>query len=716
MEHAQSVPLTVRTHRRWIAAAAGALAAAGIALAPALPASAVSPVQLDSSYVTDEADVLTPSEEDAANARLAQAFDKTGLDLYVVFVDHFTDPSDRIDWANETADANGLGDSQYLLAVSTEGRQYFISSLDTGPLSDSQLERIEEHLLPELRDSDWAGAITAAADQLEVEHAAPGRNTAMVLGVGAGVLGVGGAAVGGTVLVRKRRTKRELEAEFAELERVSGSGLVAADDAVKSSAQELEFARAQFGDAAVTDFAAALETAKASLIEAFKLRQQLDDAIPDTEAQRREWLGKIIELCTAVDTGLDAQAGAFTELRAIAQNAPAALAQLTARRQQAVEAGAAARSVLAQLASIYAPEELTTLGDSTKQAGALLDFAEGRESLARTALEGSTGAAAITPDLATAAAAAPAPAVPAPAAAASSDAAGTAAVAIREAEAAVAQAEDLHRAVSAHGAELAQLTEQAHALAAEIDQDLAQAGTLTDPSGQASPEVQQAIRTTTAQLAQARAELTGTARRPSHALEALTAANTAIDGAIATAQETARARQLLDATRTQTAEQVWQTAAYITARRGAIGATARTRASEAQAALDRADATREADPRGTLAELQRAAQLAAQALSQAQRDVSGFDTGGAYGGGYGGGYGGSSRSSDGDLGAILGGIFGYGGGGSYGGYGGSGSSWGGSSRSRSRSSSWGGSSSRSRSSSSRRSSGGSRRSSGGGRF
>ncbi|QAB18597.1 hypothetical protein Leucomu_12370 [Leucobacter muris] len=247
--------------RRWLV---GAALGATWGLLSGAAAWATSPVTLGDTYVTDTADVLDASDEQRANARLAEAFDQTGSDLYVVFVDEFTDPADRIAWANQTADLNGLGESQYLLAVSTEGRQYFISALDGGPLSDAQVGRIEEEILPELRDSDWLGAVEAAADRLESEHGAGGRTAAIVVGSVVGAAGIAGASFGVVKMRRGKRARQEAQQQLAHLEQTSGLALVAADDAVKTSEQELEFARAQFGDGAVAEFATALDGARRS--------------------------------------------------------------------------------------------------------------------------------------------------------------------------------------------------------------------------------------------------------------------------------------------------------------------------------------------------------------------------------------------------------------------------------------------------------------------
>ena len=111
---------------------------------------------------------------------------------------------------------------------------------------------------------------------------------------------------------------------------------------------------------------------------------------------------------------------------------------------------------------------------------------------------------------------------------------------------------------------------------------------------------------------------------------------------------------------------------YLVARRGAVGAEARTRLAEAGRLLVEAEGIAQVDPAAALATAQRAESLAGTAMSLAQQDVGGF---GGYGGGAGGGYGAPQRgSSGGDVfGAVLGGILinsvlgGGGGGGMFGG-------------------------------------------------
>ncbi len=82
-----------------------------------------------------------------------------------------------------------------------------------------------------------------------------------------------------------------------DLNAEANSLLLATDDAVRDSAQELGFAEAQFGATEAATFGAAIEAAKDDLRAAFEIRQQLDDATPEDRPTRRRMLGDLISRC-----------------------------------------------------------------------------------------------------------------------------------------------------------------------------------------------------------------------------------------------------------------------------------------------------------------------------------------------------------------------------------------------------------------------------------
>lgn len=610
---------------RW---AAALLATAAVALTmTGGPASATDPVDLGAGYVVDEAGVLSAAEADRAETELQGVYDGTGADLYVAFVSEFTNPSNSQQWADAVAQRNGLGTAQYLLAVAVDGRQYYISADSTGPLSDQQLAELEAGIRPFLSDGDYAGAVTAAADGVTAALGDSGTG-----GGGGGILtwvlvivAIAVAVVLIVVLVRRRRGKpgpvRTGEAtapppSIDELERRASTLLVETDDAIRTSAQELGFATAQFGEAATAEFQAALATARQSLDEAFTLRQRLDDATPDSEADARAWNSRIIDLCEAANRLLDEKAAAFDELRKLEQNAPEALARVQKAREEAAASLDAAAARLQSLQAAYAPEALATVADNPEQARRRLEFADQQLTAAQTAV--------------------------------GSGDSGQAAVGIRAAEEAVGQATLLENAVDTLAADLAEGERGAAALIAELEGDIAAASALPDPDGRLAA----VVAATRQQIEAARTSLSGPAKRPLVALQSLEAANQQIDALVQGVRDAEtraqRARQMLGQVMLQAQAQVSAAEDYITARRGAVGAEARTRLAEAGASLARAQALQASDPEQAMQQAQRADQLAGQAIQRAQGDVGAF---GGLGAGQPGG-----QSGGGMLGAVLGGI------------------------------------------------------------
>lgn len=620
---------------RW----AAALASAAVVVVTAISggaALATPPVTLGSSaeYVLDESGVLSSAQRSEAQSRLEQLKSDTGLDLWVVYVDEFTDPASAADWANQTADDNNLGVSQYLLAVATQGRAYYLSGDPGGPVSDEQLATIEQQQIqPALAQDDWLGAVDAAADGLT--DAVGGSGAPATDSGGSGwltwllVIVVVGIGIVLLVMFLRRRKKGAVTAGPAgppqpsveELERRASSLLVETDDAIKTSTQELGFAKAQFGDAATTEFEAALATAQQSLDEAFGLKQKLDDHIPDSEQDTRAWNERIIALCEASNALLDEKAAAFDELRKLEQNAPEALARVHDAKAKAEASLDQATSRLQSLQTAYAPEALATVVDNPEQARQRLAFADEQLTAAEAAIGAGDG--------------------------------GEAAVGIRAAEEAVGQAMLLENAIDKLQSDLAEGERNATALVAELESDIAAASALPDTDGR----IAGVIASTRQQLDAARAQLSGTAKRPLAALQSLEAANTQIDtlvqGVRDAEAQAERARQMVGQVMMQAQAQVSAAEDYITARRGAVGAQARTRLAEAGASLARAQALQASDPQQAMQQAQRADQLAGQAIQLAQNDVGAFDagSGGMFGGSQQGG-----QSGGGMLGAVLGGI------------------------------------------------------------
>ncbi|MBT2531901.1 TPM domain-containing protein [Arthrobacter sp. ISL-48] len=618
---------------------------AGLLAVPAGAAWAEDPVTLDpASKIADKANVLGSKKAD-----VEAAIKKLGTDhqmnLYVVYVKTFTNPSVPSEWAAKVATTAQLSKNSMLLAVATDSRKYQLSKPDNSTISDAKRETIIKSAVdPQLRSGDYAQAAidTAAA----IGDAAGGGSGTVPSGAGAGtavLVGTGVVVAGGAgayLYFRNRRKKAALASSASygpqgaeldplaslsveDLRRKSGSLIIEADDAIKSSEQELMFAQAQYGDAAVGNFTKALAEAQAHMSESFKLQQQLDDHIPDTEEQQRSWLGEIIRCSEAALASLQEQKADFDSLRELEKNAPQALAAVSAGAQEADAKIANAEQSLATLRSKYADSALVQVSDNISQAKERLAFVQNATATAQEKLAAGESS--------------------------------LAAVAVRASEESLHQTNVLLDAIAKVSSSLDEARSGLEAAVVETSQDLAQAKAMIQ-SG-AHPELAGPVAGVEAALGQVRAEIQGGKIDPIATLQRVETAHQALDQGltgIRDQQEQARRAQAsLQQTIMSAQAQISATSDYITARRGGVGTEARTRLAESQRNLDYALSISRNDPVTALTYAQQAHALAAQAAQLAQADVDNF--GGYANQGYGGG--GMFGGGGGGLGgAILGGI------------------------------------------------------------
>lgn len=636
-------------------AGATLLLAGGAALLPALPAGAAAePVDFGASDIVDSAEVLSAADESRVQAALDELQQSTGVTLLVAFITEPTNPSDLDAWGAQVVRQNALGASNALLVVATDIRRYYF---DEGlGLSDSQRATIErDGLIPPLGRDDWAGGAIGTAEQLGsvlTSGSEPGAppGAAFSFNPLPTILIFGGLAL---VLVlvfrvlavrRRRRTQRQQEADQKQLDVRAGGLLVELDDALKTSQQELGFAEAEFGAPQTAAFRATLASAQEKVREAFRIKQRLDDAEPETPEQRRELAGQIIALCEQADAELNAQAEEFDRLRELGRRAPEALAAMTTEAEQVGARVPAADAALQGLRSRFDASAIADVADNPEQVRKLLIFAAEAGTAAAGAIRAGQGSAA--------------------------------AVQVRGAQQALDQAKSLLDAVERAGGDLDAALQQLDSEVADLRSDVAEARAV----GAGAPELPQLV--AEAERALAEASGGGTRRNPVAAVVALSALEQRVDTALGPARHAAQRRQRAEAALPRTLSgarsQVAAVNDYIRTRRGGVGSDARTRAAEAERRLAVAEQFAASDPEQALAEAQAASSLAASALNFARSDVDGFWSAGG-GAGLGTGYGGGSRGGAGDIsGAILGGIIGgmLGGGGRRGGSFGGGS-WGG---------------------------------------
>ncbi|WP_128975938.1 TPM domain-containing protein [Streptomyces roseicoloratus] len=673
------------------------LTAAWWLIVPAAPgAHADEPVVLSrEGQITDRVDALGDRRAAVVEA-LDGLYDARRVQLFVVYVRDFSGRGAQ-NWADATAERNGLGDDDVLLAVATHDRQYGYSADPDSRLTQAQLDDVARTAIePALRQNDWAGAAIGAADgytavlagqpvptpAITPGPADPGgtpsedSTSASDLVLPVALVGGAGALAAWTYARRRRRTATRTTPggggwgsaaggtgwgapkgvpalpALDELDAKARRTLVATDDAVRTSQEELGFATAQFGEEAVRPFTEAVRFAEGELTTAFRLRQQLDDAVPEDDATRRSMLDEILRRCADADARLDAESAGFDRLRDLERNAPQALASVEeAFREQTGRVGTA-EAALTAMRERYTEAAAAPVSGDVEQAKDRLVFATGTIDRARQLVDGGDS--------------------------------GGAAVQIRAAEGAVDQAARLIEAVDRRAQELAEAVGKLSGALSETEADLADARGLLQGTAEDVPtaDLRGRIGRAESVLAAVRTAVESGRYDPIDALRRVEEADAALDEALEGAREhesgNRRARALLDQVTLTARSAVGAAADYVTTHRGAVGAEARTRLAEARRRLDRAAELADDDPASALAEARQADALARRAQELAEQDVRAYGNPNGLGGAAGaGGTGGGGLGGAVLGGIILGGLFGGGRGGGHGGFGGSGGGFGG---------------------------------------
>ncbi len=593
------------------------------------------------------------------------------VQMWVVYVPTFSGIN-RDTWAEQTFQLSGLGNSDVLLAVATDDRDYAYRVGNDFPLSDSQLNSIATNdIVPQLRNSDWAGAAVAAADGY---RGAIGGSSSLWWWAAGGIVVIGG---GGYLLYRRSRRRKadaEAQSESAEtgeplepLDQLSArsvQALIDTDNAVRASEFELTAAESEFGHDAVSQFRTAFESARESLTAAFEIRQRIDDDIPEDEPTRRAMMAEILSRCADAAGKLDSESDRFDALRDLRSRLPQVLAELPVAIDTQTARLPVAQTTLDALRQRYSPTALQTVASNVDEATSRLTFArtsldQARQLAAEPAADRPAGRPRARPNL-------HAPDTPAQPGA-------TAVLAAGAAQEAVGQAQTMLDAIERTDADLNAAVGQLAQACAAVEQELA-----TNRAALAAAKAGAATGDLTARLDQIQAIL-GVARSPQGAADPLTAlgkvteADEALDVILAATKDAQQSERNAEAAFGQALStaraEVAQANDFVGTRRGAVGSEARTRLTEAQRHLAAAESLGNADTAGALAHAQQAISLARQASQLAQQDVGGWGGGGNQRGGGGG-----------LAGAVLGGILidsvlnsgrrGRGGGGWGGGYGG----------------------------------------------
>ncbi|MHA3020835.1 TPM domain-containing protein [Mycobacterium sp. BMJ-28] len=612
------------------------LAVLSVALLAAPAARAEPPLRL-SSQIVDSANALTGADESNVSQAIDKLYNDRHVRLWVVYVDTFSG-QEAEPWARATLAASDLGTYDALLAVAVTDRAYaFLAGGVAASNSEANTLRRNE-IEPALHNGDWARAAISAAEGLNTNASStPSSSDAEMNWVGlVAILAVIVLAVLILVLWQRRRKRKRREADLAAAQHVdptdpgalasvpldtlddlSRSLVVEVDNAVRTSENELTLAIEEFGEKDTAPFVTAVDAAKTTLGQAFNVRQILDDTVPETPAQRRDLLTRVVVAAAKADHALEAQREAFAQLRDLVINAPARLDTLTQQMVELTARIAPSEQTLAGLHQQFADAALASVAGNVETAKQRVAFADQNITNARTLVARPAGSQAGLVD------------------------------SVRAAESALGQARTLLDAVDSAATDINRAIAALPAAIADIQNGINAAGTQLAQGNLAQAAALGAARDTAVKAVSA-AQSSGTAD-PLGAFTDLSAADADLDRLLATVteeRETAeRLRRAYEQSLFSAQSRVRGVSDFIDTRRGSIGPEARTKLAEAVRQLQAAQDRQATDLSGAIQYANGAATLAAQAQMLANQDVA---AAARHYSGYGGG---SSNS-----GAVLGGI------------------------------------------------------------
>lgn len=582
-------------------------------------------VEFGQEYLLDSAGVLG-SDIAGLQRVVDDLYDKTQIELFIAYVDTFELPDDADRWGEIVLADNFIPSKGILFAIAVEARDFTVSYPDYSALglSEQQLDDVfQDRVLPQLKQDAWAeaGKQFAYGIARELGHTLTGDSAA---GSGWGtlwfLLGTTGVIGGIVYFFRRKRTQNHDavapgKLTLKELEGRIGSSLVELDDALKLSEEELGFAEAQFGKAAVTEFHSVLKDAEQKIRQAFTIKQQLDDDIPDTDAQRRAWSMDILALTEAAQQGLEGQQESFEQLRKLDQEFDTIFHQVKSTLAGLGTEITSARERYRKLSDQYSQTALESIASNADQIEALTAFAAfAVEQIleAETRREASDNSEAV--------------------------------LALRGAQQSIGQVQTLIEQVATTEEALGSASQQFQQARTELQGALTEAQRFQHSTQEAGTALAPLI----AAGQQLIAELSG--KDPLAEITRIEQLDTQLDAALAAsrsqAEQQQRAQQALTYALSTAENRINSARDFITLRRGGVGVTARTRLADAERRLVEARSLAATNPQAALAEAQNARQLAESALSIANSEVNSY-SGGNY-----------QQSAGPDLGGILGSFLG----------------------------------------------------------
>ena len=340
--------------------------------------------------VTDEAGALSAEEKSQLEQKITQLQKDEHLTLFVYITDELgTDPES---FAGQAVKDKGPNSAVYALSIND--RKMGVQTGKDWP--QGRLDQMYDAAYDKLASDEYGASAVALADAALGNSAS---NNSASDSSGLAWLGGGAAAIvaaGGGIMYYSRRNTKKNNAQTLEsareiapgdtdqlnrlpletLDQLAQEELVSTDESIRRGKEELNIALSEFGPERVRPFTKAMNHSTSTLQKAFHLRQRLDDAVPESPAERRQMLVEIVSSCGQADDALDAQAEEFAKMRDLLIHSDEKLDELTQRTVGLRARLPEAESTLAGLKSNYDENVLSSIADNPELAAASLNEAE----------------------------------------------------------------------------------------------------------------------------------------------------------------------------------------------------------------------------------------------------------------------------------------------------------------------------------------------------
>lgn len=606
---------------------ASASAVAGIALIAGLgaPALATSPVTISTS-VTDPSDWLSDSQVSEISSSADEA-GSAGLQVYFVTVPDFSG-AEPIEWCKTSGVNSGLSNQSIVYVIAYEERMFTTcGNADQQVVTDSDITRatsVAKKVLAKSNPLDadtttdaattfistLTSTVTGQASSSSSHSSSTGAPSSGKSGFGWIRTVVVVVVIGGLIVFFVKRNKAKgastpapkatadhpwapgdqlpslTEDQVLALTNQSSALLLQADELVRSAADELDFARAQFGETKTDAYAKALSVAQAGIAKAFASQQTMNEA-SDSRSRTEAALTLQHEL-NQVMPALVEQQKAFSQLRDEEASVPTQATDVKTRILEAIAALPSVEAELTALQTLYSSTTVASLMDNPQQARALLDSASVAANQATSLATSDPSAALVQLDIA---------------------------------RRALAMAGHQTEAIMSAKHDLAAANEVLTKAIASITSDLSDVTTLKADSAAFAPLVAEAQKA----VAKAQSARAGSGD-PLAALENLRLAESQLDAALEPLRSQADARERkVQAARNAVSDAQAQYAranSYIQGRRGVIPLDVRSTLAEAKAELDQAVALVQTDPDQAMTLAKSARSVALTVLSTPINDPS----------------------------------------------------------------------------------------------